>query len=340
MRNILRIVFAGTPAAAVPSLRALIDAHIAGEHELAAVITRPDARVGRGRTLQASAVAEVAEEAGLTVIKAAGAKDPAFADTLREIAPEAGAVVAYGAILPQPVLDIPRHGWVNLHFSLLPAWRGAAPVAAAIRHGDQLTGASTFALEAGLDTGPVYGVVTEPIGPRDTTGEVLGRLAISGAELLRATLDGIEAGRLRPTPQPTDGVSVFGKITVDQARVDWTQPAVGVDRLIRSVTPEPGAWTESRWGKLGLGPVEPFDGDRLEPGELLVGKREVLVGTGTAVVRLGTVTAPGKRPIPAADWARGARPEPGERFGHAEPTVTDPATAIADVSPATDRGES
>jgi methionyl-tRNA formyltransferase len=280
-----------------------------------AVITRPDARVGRGRTLRASPVAEVAEQVGLTIIKAAGARSPDFAERLRDLAPDAGAVVAYGAILPRPVLDIPTNGWINLHFSLLPAWRGAAPVAAAIRHGDDMTGASTFLLEAGLDTGPVYGTVTEPIGPRDTAGDLLARLSVSGAQLLTATLDGIAAGRLEARPQPADGVSVFGKIAADDARVDWTASAVTVDRLIRSVTPDPGAWTETRWVKLGLGPVEPFDGDRLAPGELLVGKRELLVGTGTAVVRLGTVTAPGKKPMPAADWARGARPGPGERFG-------------------------
>lgn len=274
--------------------------------------------MGRGRRLRASPVAEVAEQAGLTVIKAAGARDPEFAAALRGLQPEAGAVVAYGAILPQPVLDIPTHGWVNLHFSLLPAWRGAAPVAAAIRNGDRLTGASAFRLEAGLDTGPVYGVVTEQIGLRDTTGELLGRLAISVAELLGRTLDGIADGSLRPQPQPADGVSHVGKMTIDDARVDWAAPAARVDRQIRAMTPEPGAWTESRWGNMGIGPVEPVDGAGLAPGELLVSKREVFAGTGSTVVRLGLLTAPGKKPTPAADWARGARPEPGELLGRSE----------------------
>ncbi len=307
----------------MPALRNLIDAHRSGEHRIVAVVTRPDGRVGRGRSLQPSPVAVVAAEAGLTVIKAGGARDPAFAEMIRDLDPEVGAVVAYGAILPQPVLDIPTHGWVNLHFSLLPAWRGAAPVAAAIRHGDRITGASTFRLEAGLDTGPVYGVVTETIDERDTAGELLGRLAISGARLLHSTLAGIVAGRPEPQPQPADGISHVGKMTVDDARIDWSLPAVGVDRQIRSVTPDPGGWTESRWGKLGIGPVQPVDGPSVMPGELLVGKREVLVGTATSVVRLGTVTAPGKKPMPAADWARGARPEPGERL--AEPTGTNEA---------------
>jgi len=299
----------------VPSLRTLIDAHRSGEHQILAVVTRPDARSGRGRSLRASPVADVAERAGLVVIKAAGAREPAFAATLRELRPDAGAVVAYGAILPPPVLEIPANGWVNLHFSLLPAWRGAAPVAAAIRNGDRITGASTFRLEAGLDTGPVYGVVTEPIGLRDTTGELLQRLAIGGARLLRRTLDGIAAGTLQARPQPVDGVSRTGKVTAQDARIDWSASAAAVDRQIRAVTPDPGAWTESRWGNLGLGPAEPMDAAALAPGELSARKREVLVGTGNGAVRLGTVTAPGKKPMPAADWARGTRPSPGERLG-------------------------
>ncbi|MGI8415823.1 MAG: methionyl-tRNA formyltransferase [Nakamurella sp.] len=318
----MRIVFAGTPAAAVPALRTLIAAYRSGAHQIAAVITRPDARVGRGRTLQASPIAELAEQTGLTVIKAVGARDPEFAATLRALRPDAGAVVAYGAILPQPVLDIPANGWVNLHFSLLPAWRGAAPVAAAIRNGDQQTGASTFRLEAGLDTGPVYATVAESIGLRDTTGELLGRLAISGAELLRRTLDGIADGSLQPQPQPAEGVSHVGKLTVDDARIDWTAPAVVVDRQVRAMTPNPGAWTESCWGKIGLGPVEPVDAAGLTPGELLVSKREVFAGTGSSAVRLGLLTVPGKKPTPAADWARGARPGPGETLGRCETPST------------------
>ena len=323
-------MFAGTPAAALPSLRNLIDAHRRGAHQIVAVITRPDARAGRGRSLRASPVAVVAEQAGLPVIKAAGARDPAFASALVELEPDAGAVVAYGAILPTPVLEIPTHGWINLHFSLLPAWRGASPVEAAIRHGDQITGASTFRLEAGLDTGPVYGVVTEPIGLRDTTGELLQRLAISGAQLLSSALDGIAAGTLQPRPQPADGVSHTGKVTAADARIDWSAPAAAVDRQIRSVTPEPGAWTESRWGRLGIGPVEPIDGAGLSAGELSFGRHEVLVGTGNGAVRLGLVTASGKKAMPAADWARGTRPSPGQggvgTFGRGETESRSPAT--------------
>lgn len=332
----LRIVFAGTPAPAVPSLRALIDAT---DHEIVGVVTRPDARVGRGRNRQPSPVAVAAQDAGLQVIRAASARTPEFLDALVALAPDLGVVVAYGAILPLTVLEVPARGWVNLHFSLLPAWRGAAPVAAAIRNGDAVTGASTFRLETGLDTGPVYGTVTEPVGRRDTTGALLERLAVSGAGLLRATVDGIAADRLVPVSQPTTGVSHFGKVGVPDARVDWTQPAVDVDRLVRSVTPDPGAWTESRWGVLGLGPVEPVASSelidrQLPPGAVVAGKREVLVGTASSPVRLSTVTAPGKKVVPAADWARGARLQGAEWFGRpaAEPQAAVPP-AVPDGQP-------
>jgi methionyl-tRNA formyltransferase len=203
---------------------------------------------------------------------------------------------------------------VNLHFSLLPAWRGAAPVQHAILAGDEITGASTFRIERGLDTGPVFGVVTEPVGARDTAGDLLARLADSGARLLLATMDGIEDGTLAPRPQPADGVSIAGKIAVDDARVDWSAPALRVDRLIRACTPAPGAWTTFRGERLKLGPVTLTD-RTLAPGELHVDRGAVSVGTGTTAVRLGDVQPPGRRPMPAADWARGARPEPGERVG-------------------------
>jgi methionyl-tRNA formyltransferase len=217
--------------------------------------------------------------------------------------------------VPLAALDIPRHGWVNLHFSLLPAWRGAAPVQHAIMAGDELTGAATFRLEAGLDTGPVFGVVTEPIGPRDTAGDLLGRLAVSGAGLLVATLGGIEAGTLVAEPQPTDGISLAPRIESADARVDWSLPAYVVDRRIRGVSPAPGAWTTWRGDRFRLGPVEPVDSDGLEPGEVRTGPDGVLVGTGRGAVRLGQVQPAGKRMLPSTDWARGARPSPGERLG-------------------------
>ncbi|MGY1616345.1 methionyl-tRNA formyltransferase [Geodermatophilus sp. SYSU D00691] len=306
----LRLVFAGTPAPAVPSLEALL----ASDHEVVAVLTRPDAPAGRGRRVSRSPVAERADAAGVPVLQPASPKDPEFQAQLAGLAVDCVPVVAYGALIPVPALEIPRHGWVNLHFSVLPAWRGAAPVQHAIMAGDDVTGASTFLIEKGLDTGPVFGTLTEPIGPRDTAGDLLARLAVSGARLLVATLDGIAAGALEAQPQPADGVSLAPRIETADARVDWALPAHVVDRRVRGVTPAPGAWTTWRGERLRVGPVEPVaDGPALAPGELAVGKH-VLVGTGSAPVRLGEVQPAGKRVLPAADWARGARPEAGERL--------------------------
>ncbi len=307
----MRLAFAGTPEAAVPALRALLGSP---RHEVVAVITRPPARAGRGRQEQASPVEALAREAGIEVLSPQRPREPEFLAALSELAVDCCPVVAYGALLPQAALDVPRLGWVNLHFSLLPAWRGAAPVQHAILHGDDITGASTFLIEAGLDTGPVYGVVTEPIRPWDTAGDLLARLAESGAGLLSATMDGLADGTLVAQPQPSDGVSVAGKITVEDARVDWTAPAVRVDRLVRACTPAPGAWTVFRGERLKLGPVKvrPLE---LAPGATQATKSAVFVGTATEAVELGWVQPPGKRPMPAVDWARGARPEPGERLG-------------------------
>ncbi|MBV8540771.1 MAG: methionyl-tRNA formyltransferase [Pseudonocardiales bacterium] len=310
----MRLVFAGTPDVAVPALRALLDSD---RHEVAAVVTRPDAPAGRGRRPTRSPVGTLADSAGLEVLTPRRPSDPDFVARLSALAPDCCPVVGYGALIPRVALDIPRHGWVNLHFSLLPAWRGAAPVQAAIRHGDEITGASTFALEEGLDTGPVYGTVTEVIRAEDTAGELLRRLADAGAALLVATMDRIADGTVRPVPQSADGVSHAPKLTADDARVDFSVPAFAVHRQVRSVTPVPGAWTLFRGQRVGLGPVLLTDArtvGELASCELRVTKREVLVGTATGAVRLGEVTVPGKRAMPAPDWARGARLEPGERF--------------------------
>jgi methionyl-tRNA formyltransferase len=308
----LRLLFAGTPDVAVPSLELLL----ASDHEVVAVLTRPDARAGRGRRVSRSPVAERAEAAGVPVLQPRSLREPEFLEQLAELAVDCAPVVAYGALVPEAALGLPRFGWVNLHFSLLPAWRGAAPVQHAVMAGDEVTGASTFRLEAGLDTGPVYGVVTEPIAPRDTAGDLLARLAVSGARLLVATLDGIGAGTLEPEPQPAEGVSLAPRIEPADARVDWSLPAHVVDRRVRGVTPAPGAWTTWRGDRLRLGPVEPLPSSLgLTPGELSVGATGVLVGTGRGAVRLGEVQPAGKRMLPAADWARGARPAPGERLG-------------------------
>jgi methionyl-tRNA formyltransferase len=306
----VRLLFAGTPEPALPSLRALL----ASRHEVVAVLTRPDAPAGRGRRLAPSPVAEVAAEAGLEVLKPPRPSDAGFLARLAELAPDACPIVAYGGLIPRAALDVPRFGWVNLHFSLLPAWRGAAPVQHAIRHGDELTGASTFLLEEGLDTGPVFGVVTEEIRPTDTTGDLLDRLAESGARLLVATLDGIEDGDVRPMPQPVDDVTYAPKVTVEDARVDWSAPGLAVDRQVRSCTPAPGAWTTFRGERLRLGPVR-LEPDRvLPPGGLAVERDGVHVGTGSTAVLLGEVRPQGRRAMPAADWARGVRIGAGERF--------------------------
>jgi methionyl-tRNA formyltransferase len=223
-------------------------------------------------------------------------------------------VVAYGALLPQSVLDVPRHGWVNLHFSCLPAWRGAAPVQHALWAGDEVTGATTFRIVRELDAGPTFGVMTERIRPTDTAGDLLARLAEGGAGLLIATLDGIEDGSLEARPQPQDGVSLAPKITVEDAHVSWQQPADAVDRRIRACTPAPGAWTTHGDQRVKLGPVTLTD-EVLAPGRLRVGKSEVLVGTATTAVRLGDVKPFGARQMPAADWARGLRGETAPEFG-------------------------
>lgn len=308
----MRVLFAGTPEVAVPSLRAVLGSR----HEVIAVLTRPDAPAGRGRRLTPSPVAEIAAAAGVEVLKPVKPRDPEFLDRLGELAPDCAPIVAYGGLIPKAALDVPKHGWVNLHFSLLPAWRGAAPVQHAVLAGDDITGACTFQLEEGLDTGPVYGLVTEEIRPTDTSGDLLHRLSLSGADLLVRTLDGIEDGSLRPEPQPADGVSLAPKLTVDDAQVDWTAPAMRVDRVVRGCTPAPGAWTTFRGERLKLRPVQLERGrDGLAPGEVVVEKSGVRVGTGSHAVVLGEVQPQGKKAMPAADWARGVRPEPGERLG-------------------------
>ncbi|HEX3223728.1 MAG TPA: methionyl-tRNA formyltransferase [Nocardioides sp.] len=303
----MRVVFAGTPEAALPSLQA-----VAGSsHELVGVVTRPDAPTGRGRRLTPSPVAEAAAALGVPVLKPDHPRDPEFQEALRALEPAACPVVAYGALLPSSALDIPEHGWINLHFSLLPAWRGAAPVQRSIWAGDDVTGATTFRIVEELDAGPTFGVMTETIRPTDTAGELLARLAEGGAGLLVATLDGIADGSLEARPQSGEDVSLAPKISVEDARVDWRQTAAQIDRQVRACTPAPGAWTTYAGERLKLGPLTLADG-ALPPGELVAGKKAVVVGTGTAAVRLGDVQAVGKRPMPAADWARGLRLVGGE----------------------------
>jgi len=321
----VRLVFAGTPAVAETALEALL----ASDHEVVGVVSRPDTTAGRGRRAVQSPVTVRALAAGLPVLQPRSARDPDFLAGLAELAPDCCPVVAYGNLLPRAALEVPRLGWVNLHFSLLPAWRGAAPVQRAVMAGDDVTGTTTFLLEEGMDTGPVLGTTTTDVRPRETSGELLERLAADGARLLVATLDGLESGALAAVPQPAEGVSHAAKVTVEDARVRWDEPAFAVDRRVRGCTPAPGAWTtvvraEQPAGgveRLKLGPVEPLspvslatapESPRLAPGEVRVEGQDVLVGTATVPVRLGEVQPAGKRAMPAAAWARGARLEAGE----------------------------
>ena len=302
----MRVLFAGTPHPAVPSLETLL---ASPRHEVVAVLTRPDAPTGRGRRMEPSPVRRTAEEHGVEVLTPRRPRDPEFLDRLAEIAPDVCPIVAYGGLIPAPALSVPRHGWVNLHFSLLPAWRGAAPVQRALLAGDEITGACTFLLEEGLDTGPLYGTLTEEVRRTDTSGDLLDRLAVAGARLLVATLDGIEDGTLRPVPQPAEGVTTAAKITVEDAHVDWKTPAQHIDRQVRACTPAPGAWTTLGGERVKLFPLTPLPGATdVEPGQIVLDKRGMTVGTGSGhCVRLGDVQPQGRKRMSAADWARGLR---------------------------------
>jgi methionyl-tRNA formyltransferase len=307
----VRVVFAGTPQVALPALEAVA----ASRHQLVGVVTRPDAPAGRGRKLVSSPVADRAEELGVPVLKPEHPRDPDFQEALRALEPACCPVVAYGALLPQSALDIPEHGWVNLHFSVLPAWRGAAPVQHSIWAGDEVTGATTFRIVKELDAGPTFGLMTQTVRPLDTAGDLLERLAEGGAGLLVQTLDGIEDGTLEAREQPAEGVSFAPKITVEDAQVQWTEPAIAVDRRIRACTPGPGAWSTWEGQRIKVGPVRLVDREPLEPGALEVTKSKVFVGTATGPVALGRVKPFGKKEMDAADWARGVRLEAGARFG-------------------------
>jgi methionyl-tRNA formyltransferase len=306
----VRLVFAGTPEPALPSLQRLIDSP---RHDVVAVLTRPDAAAGRRGRPAPSPVAQLAAAHDIPVLRPERPNGEEFVAELTALAPDCCAVVAYGALLREGLLAVPTHGWINLHFSLLPAWRGAAPVQAAIAAGDTVTGASTFRIEPALDSGPVFGVVTETIRPTDTSGDLLDRLAVSGAVLLERTLDGIADGTVTAVPQPTEGVTVAPKITVEEAHVRWDLPAHVVERRIRAMTPNPGAWTLIGDLRVKLGPVIVDDTDPLAPGELRVDRTGVRIGTASAPVLLGSVQPPGKKAMAAADWARGARLDPSVR---------------------------
>lgn len=304
----MRVVFAGTPEPAVPTL----DALALSRHDLVGVITRPDAQVGRGRHLQPSPVAERASELGLRVVKPRSARDPQLAAWLADRDPDIVVVVAYGALLPDDLLAIPVHGFVNVHFSVLPARRGAAPVQRAIMEGDRSTGVTIFQIVTELDAGPVYHSVESDLGADETAGHVLERLSSLGARELIDTLDAVDAGQ-QPVPQPDEGVTWAPKVTADDAHIDWFAPAARIDRLVRGTNPAPGAWTTLHGERFKVLRATPVPLTVLEPGELRATKRDLLVGTGEGTLRLDEVQAFGKKPMSGADWARGVEPT-GARF--------------------------
>ncbi|RKW71018.1 methionyl-tRNA formyltransferase [Galactobacter caseinivorans] len=302
-----RLIFAGTPVTAVPALRRLV----ADGHEIVAVLTRPDAPLGRKRVLTPSPVAQVAQELGLALIKSSKIDD-ATHTALVSAGADLAVVVAYGGLIPRRTLDGVPHGWVNLHFSLLPELRGAAPVQHALIRCADITGASVFVLEEGLDTGPVLGMMTEAVRDKDTTGTLLDRLAHAGSELLSQAVAGYVSGQVVPIPQ-TGEPTLAPKLGREDGRVDWTQPARAVRGRIAGTTPEPGAFTEISEAVLKLARVEeePLV-DHLSPGTVWVepGKNgRVLVGTGSHAVALTEVQPAGKKMMRAADWARGLQSE-------------------------------
>jgi methionyl-tRNA formyltransferase len=317
----MRILFAGTPEVAVPSLRALLES----SHEVVAVLTRPDAPSGRGRTLRPSPVRAVADAEGIPVLTPTSLRGDEVLQQLRDLDVEAAAVVAYGNLVPPAALAIPAHGWVNLHFSLLPAWRGAAPAQRAVLAGQESTGMTTFLLEKGMDTGPVLATREEPIDPFETAGDLLERMATTGAPLLVSTLDELAAGTARPVAQPQSGISHAAKLTPAEAELDPTLPADRVSALIRGMSPQPGAWTTwhgERMKVLGIEPVRPGpetdDAPPLAPGRLRATRRQLLMGTGTEPLALSQLAPAGRRPMRAADWARGAGLTDDAAFGPAD----------------------
>lgn len=312
----MHVLFAGTPEVALPVLQALMDSP---EHEVVGVLTRADARQGRGRTLHPSPVAAAARAAGLDVRTPRTLRDKETQEWIRSLGADVAVVVAYGRLVPPSLLDVPAHGWLNLHFSLLPAWRGAAPVQRAVIAGDDVTGACVFRLEEGLDTGPVYGRLTETIRPTDTSGDLLGRLAEAGAPLVLSVLEAVAAGAVVPEPQDDGAATLAPMLATEDGLVRWSDPAIAVDRRVRGVTPAPGAFTSYDGARLRLGPVTLVPGVvDLAPGEVRAGKHEVLVGTGSCAVRLGAVAPAGKKWMPADAWARGAHPAAGTVLGAGE----------------------
>jgi len=296
----LRLVFAGSPSAAAPSLRTLA----ASRHEVAAVVTREDSPQGRRGILTPTPVATLADELGIETIKANRLAGDAT-ERITAVQPDLGVIVAYGGLVREPLLSAPRLGWINLHFSLLPRWRGAAPVQRSIIAGDDLTGATVFQLVPELDAGAVFGQFTQPVGSHETAGHLLDSLALIGAELLARVVDAIADGDAVAVPQQGD-VTLAPKLTLEDGRLDFTRPAHDVVNLVRGVTPEPGAFTTLDGARLKIiDAAIARDAPRLAPGHLERQGKLILVGTASDPVQLITVHPAGRKAMDAGDWWRG-----------------------------------
>lgn len=299
----MRLVFAGTPQVAADTLSRLLDS----AHEVVAVLTRPDAPQGRSSRLVPSPVADLAAVNGIEVLRPERSRDPELAGRLAELAPDCCPVVAYGGLIPSALLRLPTHGWVNVHYSLLPRWRGAAPVQQAILAGDQLTGVTVFELVEELDAGPVLAAAEYRLGELETSGEALLALTGLGAELLVETLDAIAAGTATAVPQPEDGVTLAPKLTVPGARIDWTRPAIEIARQVRADNPSPVAWTELDGERFRVLLARPAETSALEPGQVRAERRRVVVGTGDGDLELLQVQPAGRKALAGPDWGRGLR---------------------------------
>jgi len=306
----MRTVFFGTPRWAVPSLEALL----ASDIEVAAVVTNPDRPAGRGMKLRPSPVKERALRAGLEVLQPQRAKDPEFHDSLEKLAPDVASVVAYGKILPPSLLDIPPLGFVNLHFSLLPEYRGAAPVQRAVMDGRSVSGISIMVLTEGMDEGPVLVTTEEPIRDDDTAGSLGDRLAAIGSGSLVDALVSYGAGDLTPVEQDHDRATFAPKVTTEDAAIDWARPSLVIHNQVRGLNPAPGAWTTLRGKRLKIWATRPKAGRDLAPGELDEWDGALVAGTGDAPVELTEVQLQAKKPMSGVDAARGLRLAPGERF--------------------------
>lgn len=301
----MRIAFAGTPHVAIPALAALVDS----AHSVDLVITRPDAPTGRGKVMTSSDVAKWAEERALPILKTDSLSDLDIDFSQFDCV----VVIAFGAFVPESLLDAPRHGWLNVHFSLLPTWRGAAPVQYALMHGDETTGASIFRIDKGMDTGPLLTQLVTDIAPHETSGSLLDRLAQESVVLLLQTLSGLEAGAIRLTEQQNYDVSYAPKLSTSDARIDWALPGLVIERRIRAMAPAPGAWTVDQTNdseRFKVGPVQlRTDVTTLTPGQVVSVDGHVLVGTGSCAVQLNLIQPPGKKMMPATDWLRGKHGE-------------------------------